>query len=50
MKVVISTDGEYVSAHFGRCPTFTIVNFNENQVVYKEVISNPGHHPGYLPE
>jgi predicted Fe-Mo cluster-binding NifX family protein len=50
MKAAISTDGAYVSAHFGRCPSFTIVDIDENGVSQKEVIDNPGHHPGYLPE
>ena len=50
MKVAISTDGNYVSAHFGRCPSFTIVDIRESKVISKEVIGNPGHHPGYLPE
>ena len=49
MKVAISTDGDYVSAHFGRCPSFTIADIQNNQVVKKEIISNPGHQPGYLP-
>jgi predicted Fe-Mo cluster-binding NifX family protein len=49
MKVAISTDGDYVSAHFGRCPHFTIADIRDNQVVKKEIIDNPGHHPGYLP-
>ena len=26
MKIAISTDGDFVSAHFGRCPSFTIVD------------------------
>lgn len=50
MRSVISTDGEYVSAHFGRCPQFTIVDIEDGKVINKEVINNPGHHPGYLPE
>jgi len=50
MKAVISTDGEFVSAHFGRCPEFTIVNIENNKLVGKEVIGNPGHSPGYLPQ
>jgi len=49
MKVAISTDGEYVSAHFGRCPNFTIADIQNNRVVTKEIIDNPGHHLGYLP-
>jgi predicted Fe-Mo cluster-binding NifX family protein len=50
MKIAISTDGEYVSAHFGRCPSFTIVDINDGKVVSREVINNPGHHPGFLPQ
>ena len=50
MKIAISTDGQYVSAHFGRCPSFTIVEIKENKVVSKKIIDNPGHNPGYLPQ
>ncbi len=50
MKIAISTDNEYVSAHFGRCPSFTILDINDNKIVNKEVIENPGHHPGFLPQ
>jgi len=50
MKVAISTDNGFVSAHFGRCPSFTIADIKDNKVVNKETIANPGHHPGYLPE
>jgi predicted Fe-Mo cluster-binding NifX family protein len=49
MKIAISTDGEYVSAHFGRCPSFTIVEIEEGEVVSKEVVDNPGHQPAFLP-
>lgn len=50
MRIAISTDGNYVSGHFGRCPSFTIVEIEENEIKSKEVISNPGHHPGSIPE
>jgi len=50
MKIAISTDGKEVSPHFGRCPQFTIVNIEGSKLVDKEVIENPGHHPGYLPQ
>lgn len=50
MRVAISTDGEFVSIHFGRCPSFTIVDIEKGSVVKIEVLDNPGHHPGYLPE
>jgi predicted Fe-Mo cluster-binding NifX family protein len=50
MKIAISTDGEFISAHFGRCPTFTIVDIENNEVVKKETVDNPGHHPGFIPQ
>lgn len=50
MKYAISTDGEQVSAHFGRCPEFTILEIEKGEVTKKERVANPGHHPGFLPE
>jgi predicted Fe-Mo cluster-binding NifX family protein len=50
MKIAISTDGQYVSPHFGRCPEFTILEIKDGKLINKEKISNPGHHPGYLPQ
>ena len=50
MRVAISTDGDFVSAHFGRCPYFTIVSIDDGKITGKEVIENPGHHPGFIPQ
>jgi predicted Fe-Mo cluster-binding NifX family protein len=50
MRIAISTDGEYVSGHFGRCPSFTIVEIENSEIKSKEVVYNPGHHPGFIPE
>lgn len=50
MKIAISTDGEEVSAHFGRCPSFTLIEVEDNKIKSKEIIPNPGHHPGFLPQ
>jgi len=50
MKVAISTDGDFVSAHFGRCPFFTIVEIEDGKIKRKNKIENPGHEPGFLPE
>ena len=50
MRVAISTDGDFVSAHFGRCPSFTIVDIDDGKLRDKQSIANPGHHPGYLPQ
>ncbi|MCK5706824.1 MAG: NifB/NifX family molybdenum-iron cluster-binding protein [Candidatus Aureabacteria bacterium] len=50
MKAAISTDGENVSEHFGRCPSFTIIDIKEGKIKEKTIIDNPGHHPGFLPK
>jgi len=50
MKIVISTDSGQVSAHFGRCPEFTLVEIVDGEVKEQKVIPNPGHHPGFLPK
>lgn len=50
MKIAISTDQGNVSAHFGRCLSYTIVEIKEGKVLSKEEIPNPGHEPGFLPQ
>ncbi len=50
MKVAISTDRGHVSAHFGRCASYTIIDIKEGQLVHREEIPNPGHQPGFLPQ
>ena len=50
MKIAISTDGEFVSQHFGRCPSFTIADIENNKLVKKEIVANPGHEPGFIPQ
>ncbi|MFP4473216.1 MAG: NifB/NifX family molybdenum-iron cluster-binding protein [Candidatus Omnitrophota bacterium] len=50
MKIVISTDQDYVSGHFGRCPVFTLVDIQNGEVVRQETLTNPGHMPGVIPK
>ncbi len=50
MRVAISTDGDFVSAHFGRCPCFTIANVEDGKIISKEIVDNPGHQPGSIPQ
>ena len=50
MKAAISTDSGRVSAHFGRCPSFTIVEVENGICTKKEEVDNPGHHVGFLPQ
>jgi len=50
MRIAISTDGKYVSPHFGRCPSFTLVDIENGKVVNKTEVGNPGHSPGVIPQ
>jgi len=49
MKIAISTDSGHVSAHFGRCPAYTLVEIQEGRIMERTEIPNPGHQPGFLP-
>jgi len=49
MKIAISTDAGFVSAHFGRCPIFTIAEIEDGKILKVEEINNPGHQPAFLP-
>lgn len=51
MRIAISTEGDRVSAHFGRCPVFTVIDFDQNEgiVTNRFELQNPGHAPGAVP-
>jgi len=49
MRVAISTDGDRVAAHFGRCEAYTLIDLSDGEVIKQERIPNPGHQPGFLP-
>jgi predicted Fe-Mo cluster-binding NifX family protein len=49
MKVAISTDNNQVSAHFGRCQSYTIYDIEDKEIKGMIVIETPGHQPGMLP-
>jgi predicted Fe-Mo cluster-binding NifX family protein len=49
MRVAISTDAGSVSAHFGRCPQYTVVEIENGSVLKREEVANPGHQPGMIP-
>jgi len=50
MRIAIPTEGQSVSAHFGRCPEFTLVDVEAGQVQQRQTVKNPGHVPGFLPK
>jgi len=48
--LAVATDGDQVAAHFGRCPSYTLVSYKDGREVSRRRIENPGHEPGLLPE
>jgi predicted Fe-Mo cluster-binding NifX family protein len=50
MRVAISTDGDFVSEHFGRCSIFTVLDIEEGKAINRKSIGNPGHSPGVIPQ
>ncbi len=48
--IAVAADNDQVSAHFGRCPVFTLFEIEDNTIVNKQELANPGHKQGYLPE
>jgi len=48
-KIAIPTDNGQVAGHFGRCPGFTLVEVDGEQIISQNQIDNPGHKPGFLP-
>lgn len=50
MKIAISTDNGMISAHFGRCPEFTVAEIENGKITSKNIIANPGHFTGSLPK
>lgn len=49
MLTAIATDGNAVSAHFGRCSCYTLTDIEAGAVKNIEKVSNPGHEPGAIP-
>lgn len=49
MRYAIATEGGHVSAHFGHCPVFTIVDIDEGAVAKTAVVESPEHEPGAIP-
>ncbi len=50
MKVAISTDSGFVSAHFGRCPIYTMLDIENGEIINRKEVSNPGHATGSIPQ
>ncbi|WP_027398330.1 iron-sulfur cluster carrier protein MrpORP [Anaerovorax odorimutans] len=49
MKIAVASEGKMVTEHFGHCESFIIFETENDQIVNKESVANPGHKPGFLP-
>lgn len=50
MKIAITTNGNLVSAHFGRCSEFLIADIQSSKLIKSVRLPNTGHAPGAIPE
>lgn len=51
MKYAIPVSGGVLSAHFGHCEHFALIDADEDkkQILQKELVNAPAHEPGLLP-
>lgn len=49
MKIAVASDNNRVAGHFGHCEGFHIFHVESNDIIKVEVVANPGHRPGFLP-
>jgi len=52
MRYAVPVSGGAVSPHFGHCEQFALIDVDEErgEIVKKELVSSPGHQPGFLPQ
>jgi ATP-binding protein involved in chromosome partitioning len=52
MRYAVPVSSGGLSAHFGHCEQFALIDVDEDkkQILKKEFIPSPGHQPGLLPE
>ena len=52
MKYAVPENGGVLSAHFGHCEQFALIDVDEakKQILKKELVNSPGHEPGLLPQ
>jgi predicted Fe-Mo cluster-binding NifX family protein len=49
MKIVVASDGEDVSQHFGHCMYYRTYDAEDGAITNEGSIANPGHRPNFLP-
>lgn len=50
MRIAIARTGNEVAQHFGYCDNFMVYDVENENIVNKTVLKNPGHQPGFLPK
>ena len=49
MKIAVASEGNMVTEHFGHCEGFLIFETENDKIIQSEMVANPGHRPGFLP-
>ncbi|MGI6509926.1 MAG: NifB/NifX family molybdenum-iron cluster-binding protein [Erysipelotrichaceae bacterium] len=49
IRIAIATIKGQVAEHFGYCEEFMLFEIEDNKITKNEIIANPGHKPGFLP-
>ena len=49
MKIAVASDNNQVTQHFGHCQSFQVYHFEDSVLKKEELVPNPGHRPGFLP-
>ncbi|HBS59037.1 MAG TPA: dinitrogenase iron-molybdenum cofactor biosynthesis protein [Firmicutes bacterium] len=49
MKIAVASEQEMVAEHFGHCTNVNIFEVENGQITKTEILANPGHKPGFLP-
>jgi predicted Fe-Mo cluster-binding NifX family protein len=48
-KVAVASDNGMVTQHFGHCEGFMVFDVENKQIIKSELVTSPGHKPGFLP-
>ncbi len=49
IRIAVATVNGQVAEHFGYCDNFMIFDTENNKIINSEIVANPGHKPGFLP-
>ena len=49
MRIAVASEGKNATEHFGHCEGFLIYDAENGKILQEEMVANPGHKPGFLP-